>query len=123
MKYPVAHPDNATATIIDFQYGVTAMPNPLVDATLLPIVATPGTHLPVGRYALPDGVKMDLYPGSIVFFNGLRATLGSSQGTRWVRGGTNDWQETLTLSNSDVYSWRRYGQTTHFTALASMRTQ
>ena len=123
VKYPVAHPNNASATIIDFEYGVTAMPNPLVDFTLLATVATPGTHLPTGRYVLPDSVKMDVYPGSVVFFNGLRATLGFTQGNRVVRAGNNDWQDTLTLSSGELYSWRRYGQTTRFTALASMRTQ
>jgi hypothetical protein len=124
VKYPVAHPTpNTTTTIIDFEYGVTAMPNPLVDATLAASVATPATSLPTGRYVLPDNIKMDIYPGSVVFMSGMRANIGSgyTPGVS-VRAGDDNWFDEMSLSTHEVYSWRRHGTTTHFTVLASMRT-
>lgn len=126
VKYPVATP-NPNGPIVEFEYGVTAMPNPLVNMSFVAAVVTPPITLPTGRYVLPDSVKMDIYPGGVVFFNNLRAAIGPNQGgtDRAMKAGDNNWFDELSLSTNDVYSWRRYGygQTQHFTARASMRTQ
>jgi hypothetical protein len=124
-KYPVAARCDSTA-IVDFEFGVTAMPNPLVDLSLVARVATPALTLPTGRYLLPDSLKMDVYPGGVVFIRGMRAGFetGYTPGPS-VRAGDNNWTDEMSLSTHEVYSWRRsgYGTTTRFTVLASMRTQ
>lgn len=127
VKYPVAaRVDSGSTAIVDFAYGVTAMPNPLVDLSIVPRVATPALSLPTGRYLLPDSLTMDVYPGSVVFIRGQRAAFeaGYTPGPA-VRAGDNNWFDEISLSTDEVYSWRRYGYgtTTHFTVLASMRTQ
>lgn len=123
VKYPTAT-TAGTTRIADFEYGVTAMPNPLADLTIVASAATPVLSLPTGRYVLPDTVKMDVYPGSVVFFNGLRANLEAGYTPApSVRAGDNNWFDEMSLSTHELYSWRRHGTSTHFTPLASMRTQ
>jgi hypothetical protein len=126
VKYPVAARGDGASAIVDFEYGVTAMPNPLVDLSIVARVVTPSLSLPTGRYLLPDNLKMDVYPGSVVFISGERAafTSGYTPGPS-VRAGNDNWFDEMSLSTHEVYSWRRsgYGTTSHFTVLASMRTQ
>jgi hypothetical protein len=130
IKYPVATPAGTT-TIVDFEYGVTAMPNPLVDLNRVAAVATPPITIPTGRYSIDlagfGKVAMDVYPGSVVMLGGQKAnpTYYSQTDERVLYVDSVNQRSTrhFTPATNELYVWWYPGNVSKTTVRASMRTQ
>jgi hypothetical protein len=126
VKYPVDTPA-ANATIVDFEYGVTANPNPLVDLNKVASVATPALAIPTGRYSVPlqglGNVAMDVYPGSVVFISGIKANPAWSNEKMLYANVNGSTTRKFTPSTSELSAWWYPGNSARTIVRASMRTQ
>ncbi len=126
VKYPVASP-MGNVTIVDFEYGITANPNPLVDQSAVTAVATPALTIPSGRYvvALPNlgNVQMDVYPGGVIFISGAKAMPAWSTDKMLYVNLNNSANRRFAPSTNELSAWWYPGNSSRTTVRASMRTQ